>query len=83
MAALVRAVAAMIALGALAGPSLAGDRSDAGVDADDARTEAILGAHGPAPAGRRDAGRAMRPARRTPHGRKGRAHEPRGEAKAR
>ena len=33
--------------------ALAGDRSDAGIDADDARTDAILGTPGSAPADRR------------------------------
>jgi len=73
MAALARAVAAMIAVGGLSGSALSGDRRDAGVDADDARTDAILGAHGLAPADRRDPGHALRPAWRTPHGRPGRA----------
>ena len=42
MVGLARAVAAVFALGALPTAVLAGDRSDAGIDEDDARTQAIL-----------------------------------------
>ena len=76
MVRLARAVAAVFALGALPTAALAGDRSDAGIDADDARTQAILGTPGVGPAGQRDRGHDARQPRRSPHGRNGRAHAP-------
>ena len=76
MVGLARAVAAVFALGALPTAALAGDRSDAGIDADDARTQAILGTPGFGPADRRDRGHAARQPRRSSHVRTGRAHAP-------
>jgi hypothetical protein len=82
MVGLARAVAAVFALGALTAV-LAGDRSDAGIDADDARTQAILGTPGFGPAGQRDRGDAVRQPRRSSHVRTGRTHAPfNGGAKA-
>jgi hypothetical protein len=76
MVALARAVAAVFALGALPTAVLAGDRSDAGIDADDARTQAILGTPGFGPAGQRDRGHAGRQPRRSSHVRTARGHAP-------
>jgi hypothetical protein len=76
MVSLARAVAAVFALGALPTAALGGDRSDAGIDADDARTQAILGTPGFGPADRGDRGHAARQPRRSSHVRTGRAHAP-------
>jgi hypothetical protein len=76
MAGFARAVAAVFALGALPTAALAGDRSDAGMDADDARTQAILGTPGFGPAGQRDRRHAARQPRRSSHGGTGHAHAP-------
>ena len=77
------AVAAVFALGALPTAALAGDRSDAGVDADDARTRAILGTPGSGSADRHDRGHAARQPRRSSHVRTGGALAPSaGSAKA-
>ena len=76
MVGLARAVAAVFALGALPTAAFAGDRSDAGIDADDARTQAILGTPGIGPADQRDRGHAARQLRRSSHGGTGRAHAP-------
>jgi hypothetical protein len=73
MVSLARAVAAVFALGALHTEALAGDRSDAGIDADDARTQAILGTPGFGPADRGDHGHATRQPQRSSHLRTGRA----------
>ena len=51
---IVVAAFALGAIGSLAPAVLAGERRDAGVDADDARTQAILGTLNPAAADRRD-----------------------------
>jgi hypothetical protein len=76
MVGLARSVAAVFALGVLSGPALADNRSDAGTDADDARTQAILGTPGFGPAGQRDRGHAARQPRRSSHGKTSRAHAP-------
>jgi hypothetical protein len=65
MAGVLRAGAAAVALSAA--PALAGDRSDAGIDADDARTQAILGTPGSMAAGQRDSKSVDRPPRRSSH----------------
>jgi hypothetical protein len=43
----ITAIAAFASLAAIAAGAAAGDRGDAGLDADDARVDALLGAHGP------------------------------------
>ena len=76
MVGLARAVAAVFALGALPTAVLAGDRSDAGIDEDDARTQAILRTPAFGPVGQRDRGHAARQPRRSSRVRTGRTHAP-------
>ena len=73
MVSVASAVAAVFALCALHTQALAGDRTDAGLDADDARTQVILGKPGFGPVDRGDHGHATRQPRRSSHVQTGRA----------